>query len=183
MLDYNKKAATKKMAALTTVQQHEQDNDTNVQSANSKVESARASLAREQQKLDQTPRVVNGQHNKAYGRQINIRDAAKEVVERAEEGLVKAQNDFSRKRYLARLDAERKAEEDARKAEQADHAKEQEETFMASAKSRWLASGGTEASFAENAPSLWTAELNRRMGVVQPSKALAQIQAKIRGQI
>jgi hypothetical protein len=181
MLDYNKQAVQRKMQALTTIHEYEQGQDVDVQAANSKLASARAQLEREQQKLDQTPRVINGKHNQRYGAQLNIRDQAKEVVSLTEEALVKAQNDFSRKRYLARLDAERKAQAQEQANQQQEHAKEQEASFKASARTRWLASGGTEQTFEENADSLWTEEVKRRSQSAQPSTAVAQIQAKIRG--
>src|SRR5205814_9288030 len=91
-----------RLLAKDTVHQYQASQDSVVQDAQSELETARATLAREQEKLDMTPRLFNNRHNQAYGAQINVRDAASAVVDTAEQGLMKAQNDFSRRRYLER---------------------------------------------------------------------------------
>jgi hypothetical protein len=152
-----------RVQAKDTVREYQEALDPTLQSAQSKLEDARAALAREQDRLDMTPRVTNGKHNQAYGAQINIRDSAHQTVESVEQELTKAQNDFARRRYLARLDAQKQAAIDEREAPQRERAAQDKAAFLASAKTRWLAAGGSEHAFNENSESLWTTEVMKRM--------------------
>ncbi|SRR6266571_6615684 len=146
-----------------TVHQYQVSQDSAVQDAQGKLETARTNLAREQEKLDMTPRLFNNRHNQAYGAQINVRDAARQTVENVEQELTKAQNDFARKRYLARLDAERQAAKEAREAPQRERAAKEKAAFRASAKTRWLESGGSEHAFNERFEQMWTDKVMERM--------------------
>lgn len=72
-------------------------------------------------------------------------------------------------RHAGPLAAQKRAREFAAKreqerhADQVQHSAEEKAKFRADAKTRWLASGGSEHSFNENFESLWTDELKRRV--------------------
>jgi len=83
-------------------------------------------------------------------------------VEIAEQEMTKAQNDFARKRYLAKLDAERQVAKDVREAPQRERAAQEKAAWKASAKTRWLEAGGSGHSFNEKFEQMWTDEVMRR---------------------
>lgn len=181
MYEYNKQAQHKKIEVLDAARKQALEMDYGYQQAQTKLRTAQYNLELAQQKLDNTPRIRNGQHNKAYGAQLNIRDAWKEEVQKVEQEVVNAENTFSRKRYLARLDAERKAQEDAAKAEQVEYAKEQEQHAKAEFGAKYLASGGTPEQLEKAWPDVWAQQLVQRASTAQPTGALAEIRAKVRG--
>jgi hypothetical protein len=174
MYEYSKEAQHKKMEVKDAVRNQALSMDYGYQQATNKLKQVQYALEREQQKLDNAPRIRNGKHNQEYGKQLNIRDAWKEEVEKVEREVAKAENDFSRKRYLARLDAERKAQEDARKAEQVEYAKKQEASAKAEFGAKYIASGGTPEQLEKAWPDVWAQKLVERASTTQPSGALAE---------
>jgi hypothetical protein len=103
------------------------------------------------------------QHIESGGRSIYRIDEAR----RAEEDAHKELDDALK--YAGPLAARKRAREFAEKreqehhTEQVQHAAEEKATFLASAKARWLAAGGSEQQFSEQFESLWTDEVRRRV--------------------
>lgn len=103
-------------------------------------------------------------HIEKGGKSIYRHDEALRMEHEASQELNSLLNNPAAQALAARKRSEALAaeREKVRRDEQAARAKEQEEKFKAEAKSRWLAAGGTELSFALNADSLWTDEVKRR---------------------
>src|SRR2546429_901756 len=96
---YNQEEYREKLETLDAERQAAKNADPAVSQAQSSLQSAQYTLAREQEKLEMTPRMLGNRHNQAIGRQTAVRDSAQYALEEAEKSLREAENTFARKQY------------------------------------------------------------------------------------
>jgi hypothetical protein len=163
MYEYNREAMQRQMQTKTAINEHEMAQNPHIQEVRTKLQDAQSLLEREQQKLDMTPRMRNNKHNQDYGKQINVVMAAKENVTRVEEEVRKGENSYYRGTYLAKLDAKRQAEKDAREKPILEQAEKAKAEFKATARTRWLAEGGEELRFEMQFDDMYDAHIRQKM--------------------
>jgi hypothetical protein len=177
MYEYSRDDMHRKMEVKTAIDEYEMEQSPALQEVYSKLQEAQRQAEKEQQKLDATPRIRNGKHNTGYGAQLNIRDAALARVEAAQQELTTAQNAFSRGRRLAKLDAQRQAEKDERDAPMLEQAEKKKAEWMANARTRWLAEGGSELLFQMKSEDMYADYIQKKM---QGPDLVEQLKQKFR---
>ena len=179
MPEYNPEGFRKRLKTLDDARQVEKDKDASIQSARRRLENALATLELHQRQLAAIPI----DHTRPDHRRKPLYDAIeadKQEIQDAQSAVNKAENDFARARYEAKLQADRDALNQQHKTEELEHAKQQETLAKSEFGSRFISAGGTAESFEKAWPQMWQAELVRRASVAQPSEALSGHLANIR---
>jgi hypothetical protein len=139
--------------------------DPDTEAARRKLEAAQSHLANEQHTqatLTQDPRWFRWTPDQ----QMNVRGQmservrqAKDAVSTAEKALWTAEGAATRKRYLARLEAEKQAKRDEHERIVAEQAAQVEAEAKKQFRAAWP---GLDADFEQAWPGMWTAEKKRR---------------------
>lgn len=118
------------------------------------------SIDRAREKLQAARDLV--QHIESGGSSIYTVYEARQKYDEASSELDDAIK-FSSHLQMAKRIREAEAVKEAKRVkEQQAHAAEEKKTFLAAAKQRWLAVGGNEHSFNQEAESMWVEEVKRR---------------------
>lgn len=173
-MNFDREAMQRQMEAKTAITEYEISQSPELQEVRTKLEYAQSALEREQEKLQTTPRLIGQKHNQRYGRQINVVEAAKQEVARVEEEVRKVENDGYRSRYLGRLAAKRNAEQAERDAPMLERAEKLKAEWMANARTRWIAEGGSELLFQMKSEDMYAEHIMQKMKGPDPVEQTKQ---------